>query len=209
MQRNYEVQIIDDPSSSKFLDKGYLKCVVTETTSPFRTRHFLYCVHCSTLGSSSWFFKHRKMIVFVLCTTFIENARSCFSHYENDIYSEVDYLFESGSLFKQEKQPRQTTSTTVHSKRRSSTNGETERLKPTSTPGPEHVQDFFGDDFDDESGAGPSDMFSQHVNTISRCLYDSCFAHPIFETEPIISVCQFLDEQAKVFSIDQTRESFV
>ena len=128
MERNYDVQILDDPTSTKFLVQGYPKCGVVETIPPFRTRQFLYCMHCSKLGSSSWFFEHRKKTVFVLSTSIIENVRSSFSHYVNDSYSEVDYLFENGTLFKLEARRGQRTSKrTSRSERRSGVMDQTTR----------------------------------------------------------------------------------
>ena len=210
MQRNYDVRILDDPTSTKFLDQGYLKCDVVETTPPFRTRHFLYCVHCSNLGSSSWFFEHRKKLVFVLSTSFIDNVRSSFSHYVNDIYSEVDYLFEEGSLFKHETRRGQTSSkTTSRSKHHSGAIDQATRQTRPRSPDPADGRDIFDADGDGEIGAGSTDSFSQHVDAIIQCFCDLCFSNPIFETDSILSACRFFDEQNGGPSMDETKASFL
>ena len=78
MQRDYDVQIAEDPHSPRFLEYGCIKCIVTQTVHPFKTRHFIYCLHCLKLRSSSWFFDHRKRIEFDLSSTSIQKYRSRF-----------------------------------------------------------------------------------------------------------------------------------
>ena len=99
MQRDYDILILEDQFSPHFLEQGFIECIVSQTVRPFKTRHFFHCVHCGKLRSSSWFFDHRKSDEFDLSPKSIQKYRSCFFHFVSDIHSEVDYLFEKGTLF--------------------------------------------------------------------------------------------------------------
>ena len=148
--------------------------------------------------------------MFVLSTSFIENVRSSFSHYVNDIYSEVDYLFENGTLFKHEARRGQRTSkTTSRSERRSGAIDQTTSQKRPRSMDTGDGPDIFDADGDGEIGASSTDSFSQHVDAIIQCFCDFCFSNPIFETDSILSACRFFDEQNGGSSMDETKASFL
>ena len=99
METEYSIRIQTDSLKFSFLENGYIKCDVFLTNYPFVRRCFLYCLHCSTLGGSSWFFEHKKKEGFDLSPEMISTFRAKLHRFIDDIHSEVDLLYETGSLF--------------------------------------------------------------------------------------------------------------
>ena len=63
MQSLFAVKVFK-PDSKSFIGKGFLAVTVTETAHPFRTRDFVFCVHCGKLRSPSWFYDHKKELTY-------------------------------------------------------------------------------------------------------------------------------------------------
>ena len=55
MGKQYTIEIQTETLNCSFLQRGYIKCDVSRKSTPLVKRHFLSCLHCSTLGSPSWF----------------------------------------------------------------------------------------------------------------------------------------------------------
>ena len=83
------------PSSQKV----FLKVVVTQTSEPFMSREFSYCLHCRRLRSMSWFYQHKRLTSFEPTEDQQRLFCSRFQTYVGDIVTEVDLLNDLGRLF--------------------------------------------------------------------------------------------------------------
>ena len=99
MQNGYKVDVMSYDSSSFFLERGFLKCVVSLTNPPFTIREFAYCLHCQQLRSIPWFYKHKRLIGFEPSTDDHRVFRLKYNMFVQDIFTEVDYLNDLGKLF--------------------------------------------------------------------------------------------------------------
>ena len=66
MHSGFVIDVEKDGPSSSFLERGFLKCIVSQTQEPFGMRSFVYCLHCFKPGSQSWFDFHKKVVRFDL-----------------------------------------------------------------------------------------------------------------------------------------------
>ena len=103
MHPAYTLSVEKTGPSSSYLDSVFLKCLVTKTQAPFHKRVFIYCLHCLRLASPSWFDSHKRQVVFDLSPEAIERHRNRFTQYVDDVTTEVEFLYDSGKLFKESK----------------------------------------------------------------------------------------------------------
>ena len=193
MQRDYDVRIADDPQSPSFLEQGCIKCVVSQTAHPFRTRHLFYCIHCSRLGSSSWFFDHRKKAEKGLSLKSIEKFRSCFFHMVSDIHSEIDYMFERGTLFEERRGSGRRIQRKAARLRRCQDKDIPHGLVPRP---PIADADEIGQvDEEAENGDDGTDPLFEDVEAISLGFYESCFSKAFFNSHSFISDCHSLFQE--------------
>ena len=193
MQRDYDVRIADDPQSQSFLEQGCIKCVVSQTAHPFRTRRFFYCIHCSRLGCSSWFFDHRKKVEIDLSPKSIDKFRSCFIHVVGDIHSEIDYLFERGTLFEERRGSGRRIQRKTTRLRRWQDKDTSSALVPRP---PIADADEIGQvDEEAENGDDRTDSLDEDVETISLGFYESCFSKANFNPQSFISHCHSLFQE--------------
>ena len=99
MGKQYTIEIQTETLNCSFLQRGYIKCDVSRKSTPLVKRHFLSCLHCSTLGSPSWFFPHKSKVEFDPSPDMVQKFRDNLHRFVEDIHSEVDFLFETGRLF--------------------------------------------------------------------------------------------------------------
>ena len=99
----YTLSVEKTGPSSSYLDSVFLKFLVTKTQAPFHKRVFVYCLHCLRLASPSWFDSHKRQVSFDLSPEAIERHRNRLTQYVEDVTTEVEFLFDSGKLFRESK----------------------------------------------------------------------------------------------------------
>ena len=128
MEKQYSINIQTESDKLSYLGKGYIKCDVFQKLSPSVQRSFLYCLHCVTLGSPSWFFEHKKKEAFNPSREMVDRYRINIQRYVDDIQTEIDFLHEVGRLFPEHLQP------PIHNTETASQNQETARPIQDSAP---------------------------------------------------------------------------
>ena len=99
MQRDFSVVIHQNDSRRSFLQQGFLFCVVTGISNPHKSRRFVYCLHCSKLKSVAWFYRHKKSVGFVPSQDDVDFYKTHLFHFQQDIGTELDLLYDYGKLF--------------------------------------------------------------------------------------------------------------
>ena len=182
MERKYSIQIQTDSLKFSFLENGYIKCDVFLTNYPFVRRSFLYCLHCSTLGASSWFFEHKKKEVFDPSPEMISTFRAKLHRFIDDIHSEVDLLYETGSLFPRQLPPQIPMAEKVTpDKETTPTNQNSTTRFPQTTPTVVLPQQRSNDD---QGGGFEERLRSFSVQDICDCFSQLCFDTPQFDPNP-------------------------
>ena len=100
MQNDFRVQVFTSQPSSSFLEKGFLKCVVTQTAPPFSTREFAYCLHCRKLRSMPWLYRHKRRFSIEPTVEMQQVFATKFPLSVQDVITEVELLKDFGKLFK-------------------------------------------------------------------------------------------------------------
>ena len=107
MQGPFKLDVYKCQEKRSFISKGFLKCVVKATTSPFPSRQFAYFLHCRQLRSISWFFEHKRKVGFMPTPQQVLFFDAKFEDYFQDIMTEVELLSETGRLFLEGRQSMQ------------------------------------------------------------------------------------------------------
>ena len=196
MHKPFKLDVFKYQPTSSLITKGFLKCVVTETTSPFSSRQLAYCLHCRKLKSVSWFSRHKRKVGFTPSPQIVALFDAKFKDYFQDILTEVELMSEMGRLFLEGRQ-------TVGRKSTSSKQGQQLDDLPSETvdDGPPFVET----EPEFESGSQPvidmdgnaDDMCLQAermVECISDCFEDYCFLDNTFDLNRFASLSQRLLE---------------
>ena len=101
MERDFSVVFLENDSRKSFLPQGFLSCVVTKRSDQQQTRRFIYCLHCTKLKSLAWFYRHKKKYN-VVPSPEVSYFKTNLFHYQQDIGTELDLLYDNGKLFVQQ-----------------------------------------------------------------------------------------------------------
>ena len=102
MQAPFKVDVYKAQSHFSYLNRGFLKCIVTSTTSPFQSRQFAYCLQCRKMKSISWFNDHKKTVHRGLSPQQVGYFHAKFDFFCQDIVTEVEFLNETGGCLLKE-----------------------------------------------------------------------------------------------------------
>ena len=102
MERDFSIVSNENDSRKSFLPQGFLSCVVTKLSDPQQTRRFIYCLHCTKLKSLAWFYRHKKKYNVVPSPEEVRYFKTNLFHYQQDIGTELDLLYDNRKLFVQQ-----------------------------------------------------------------------------------------------------------
>lgn len=202
MAREYTITVMKSDGNCSFLRRGFLKCIVRSCTSP-RQRQFAYCLHCRKLKSLSWFYAHRNVERFPVTPGWCDEMEAIFERHVGDINSEVDVLFEEGSLFKVSR--RETLALPVLGARHGP-----ERQRPHIPRNPQD-EDGFSRSVDpnaqfDSAGDSLNEVSSSFsarlANCITDCFEEFCFDNSTFDIDNFLLLSQ------QLFLNDSIQHSF-
>ena len=181
MQSLFTVKVFKSGTTS-FIEKGFLNVIVTQTAHPFRTRHFMCCLHCRKLRSPSWFYEHKKELVFDVTPDMLAGFHANYTKYERDIVTEVELLSDLGRLFH-----------VFRRKEGASSSFDMQRGPPSDQMGHEDDGHDFHSDLppvmdleeqpDSDGGAlnDNSQEMERLVDCVSQCFEDYCFMANSFD----------------------------
>ena len=188
MERRYSISVMMEDTSTSFINKGFLKCHVSERSYPFRQRVFIFCLHCLKMRSPSWFYGHRKDCGGAPSQERLDFFNSRYDHFVRDIESEIDLLDEVGSLFRESSR----TGVMPESGHRG-----LHRFRPT-TDSHQGLLPAFPTEFD-EGGEEPDEFYENSpeqtslsdertVRCISDCFDEFCFLDKTISCERFVSL---------------------
>ena len=175
--------------TSSFPERGFLKAIVTQTSSPFLTREFAYCLHCRKLRSIPWFYHHNRRTMFEPSAETQRVFQSKFEAFVRDIFTEVELLHESGKLFLRPRDShRQADAVPRSLQQPPSQCAEQQRPFNEQTTFPEQNDPF--DNEDEEGDDNESPQFVRLAQCISDCFLEFCFGDRTFDTKLFASLSE-------------------
>ena len=192
MPPGFTVKVLKDCRSASYVQMGFLVCFATQQETPYQTRRFVYCLHCSKLRSHSWFDSHKTKVTFDLSEETLAKHVFMFPQYVQDITTEMEMMNDAGKLFKK-------------------ADGEMvidPRLDSSETPQQpcfrplEQFDDSDDSDTDDGGDLDHADCdeedfcFKRLLQSLTDCFDKFCFLHGKFDSSKFIFLTQtFFDEK--------------
>ena len=202
MPPGFNVTVLMNDRSSSCIEKGFLRCIARQDVAPFKTRRFVYCLHCYHLGSYSWFDTHKKEPTFDISRVSLAERIDRFEHYVGDITTEMELMNDCANLFKE--------SPSADTVNETGTELPDSPLQPRPCPC-ELLDEMNESDSDD--GGDPDDnqidderlSFKRLVECLTDCFDKFCFVHGTFDSSTFISLWQTLFRQHA--HVDDTLDS--
>ena len=199
MQCPFTLDVFKNQEKCSYISKGFLKCVVNATISPFHSRQFAYCLHCRQLKSLSWFFDHKRKVRFTPTPQQVLFFDAKFEDYYKDILTEVELLSDVGRLFFEGRQfVRRDTSRDQQQEGPLGLQGESQEACLQFVEN--ETEEVFGQQFvfaGDDDDMEENDTFMENdrmVDCICECFEDFCFVDKTFDLNKFSQLSQTLLE---------------